>query len=70
MIVWNATKAHTGIMLDRDTHCWLRTRFGSGALRADGFYGVVDVSGKWPSHLEVEDENAGGRRAEVVNAAA
>jgi len=66
MIVWNATKAHTGIMLDRDTHCWLRTRFGSGALLASEICGVVGVDGDVAAALAVAGVDVGGRCAEVV----
>ncbi|MDP3985703.1 MAG: hypothetical protein Q8P82_02980 [bacterium] len=67
VIVWHATKAETQVMLDHPTWCWLRSRYGgSGALRADGYDGLVRVDGDDARVLSGTFDNDGGRSAEVV----
>jgi hypothetical protein len=66
VIVWHAYKAKTGQMLDLRTWSWLRTRFGAGALLADGYNGRVGVHGYVAEALSIPHDNGGGRAAEVV----
>jgi len=64
---WWAHKALTGIGLDRTTWCWLATRFGRSALRADEHAGLVYVGGYYdPAGLARAFGGGGGRLAEVV----
>lgn len=60
----------TGKRIDAGTWCWLRTRFGQGALRA-----FDDVGGVWvfrhdPDLLSIPYDFVGGRAVEVVKNAA
>lgn len=66
VIVWHATKAETGCMLDVRTWPWLRTRFGPGALLAYGCVGGVLVDGRSAESLSVPFGNGGGRALDVV----
>lgn len=66
VIVWHATKAMSNRILDVRTWCWLRTRFGPGALRADGFDGCVGVDRISAERLSVSYDCGGGRAADVV----
>ena len=69
VILWHATKALTGTILDRDTSTYLRTtRFGSGTLDASGIIDAVGVGGRDAAGLAVAYENEGGRASEVVKA--
>jgi len=51
----------TGLRIDVSTWCWLRTRFGSGALDADGCAGGIGVSRDGASYLAVPYVVGGGR---------
>lgn len=66
MIVWWAMRTETNSLLDTRTWSWLRTRFGQGALLADGYGGRVRVDGWLASDLAYSYGRAGGRVAEVV----
>lgn len=55
-----------GRMLDVRTWCWLRTRFGRGALCALGIVGRVYVNGVSADGLSIPVGSAGGRAADVV----
>ena len=57
----------TGLRIDVSTWCWLRTRCGSGALRASDYDGEVGVGRRGASSLAVPYVVGGGRRCvEVV----
>lgn len=56
----------TGLRIDVSAWCWLRTRFGLGALRANCRGGKIHVDGYGASSLAVPYGNAGGRAVEVV----
>lgn len=66
VIVWWATKAETNTLLDVRTWSWLRTRFGSSALRAFEYDGGVHVLRWREGYLADSYDNGGGRAAEVV----
>lgn len=66
VIVWHATKAETGRMLDTRTWNLLRTRFGPGALDALGYDGSVDVCRRSAEALSVPSASEGGRALDVV----
>jgi len=51
----------TGLRIDVSTWCWLRTRFGSGALYATDYGGGICVLGIGASTLAVPSDCAGGR---------
>ena len=62
----HALKAKTGRMLDVRTWCWLRTRFGRGALSAYGHGSRVHVHRSSADGLSIPFGGAGGRAADVV----
>lgn len=64
--LWHMVKADEGRMLDTCTWCWLRTRFGSGALHADVYGGGVRVFGDSAERLAFPDGHEGGRVLDVV----
>ena len=66
MPFWHGVKADGGRMLDRNTFTWLRTRFGPGALSANGCDGQVRVSRGSESDLSIPHGPEGGRSADVV----
>ena len=66
MPFWHGVRADRGRMLDRDSWCWLRTRFGPGALRASVYGGQVDVDRESEAYLSIPHGNVGGRAADVV----
>jgi len=66
-IVYWTHRDLTGLRIDVSTWCWLRTRYGSGALSADDYDGVISVYWHVVFCLVVPYDNAGGRRCvEVV----
>lgn len=66
VIVWHATKAMSGRVLDVRTWCWLRTPFGPGALGANEYDGVVSVFGHSVESLSISNGGAGGRALDVM----
>lgn len=59
-------QAKAGRMLDVRTWTWLRTRFGPGALYADGYAGRVSVRGDSAEYLSLPCGDGGGRALDVV----
>ena len=65
-IVYWTHRDLTGLRIDISTWCWLRTRFGQSALRANDCDGGVDGDGDDASDLSVPCDSEGGRAVEVV----
>ena len=66
VLVWHAVHREHRRTLDIPTYSWLRTRFGPGALGADGDGGRVRVAGGSAGGLSVPGGCGGGRAADVV----
>lgn len=66
VIVWHAHKAN-GTTLDVNTWCWLKTRFGAGAICICVCDGTFKVN--WYDSDDLCSYSRGGRRSEVVTAA-
>lgn len=64
--LWHMVKADGGRILDRSTWCWLRTRYGSGALGAREDGGGVRVGRYSAEDLAIPLGHEGGRVADVV----
>ena len=66
-IVYWTHRDFTGERINDSTWCWLRTRYGSGALCASDYDGEIRVLRCDASDLAVPYDNGGGRRrVEVV----
>lgn len=60
-IVYWTHRDITGLRIDVSTWCWLRTRYGLGALDASDYDGEIHVSRYGASSLAVPDDCGGGR---------
>jgi len=65
-IVYWTHRNLTGLRIDVSTWCWLRTRYGLGALSAYEHDGGIIVHWLDASHLAVPYDDDGGRAVEVV----
>ena len=66
VIVYRTHRDLKGERLDISTWCWLRTRYGLGALRAGAFAGEVLVGRIAAGDLSVPLGSVGGRAVEVI----
>jgi|GEM_PF-2144485 len=66
VLAWCATWHEHCRTLDGRTYCWLRTRFGPGALSADGVGGRVSVDEWGASVLDIAPSIRGGRASDPV----
>ncbi len=69
-IVYWTHRDLTGERIDVSTWCWLRTRFGQGALSAFDDVGKLSVKRRDALGLSISYSGEGGRAVEVVKAAA
>jgi len=70
IVYWTHCHLMSGAMIDISTWCWLRTRFGRGALSACDNGGGVRVSRCGGNELSISFGGGGGRAVEVVKNAA